>query len=701
MLTLFAACSDYDDSKIWDSLNGIKERVAALETTVGKLNADLTAMQTIVDKLNANVYVSKVDENADGSHTIYFTDGKNVVITNGKDGSDAPTIGIKADSDGRYYWTITVGGKTDWLLDAADGKMPVTGDAGTPPQLKIDDKGFWIVSYDGWKTKNYIYDEAGEPVSALGKDGVGDSFFKDVEQDADNVYLTLMDGTVITIAKRSDFYLLVKLAPVKATFAYGETKTYDVESVGVVDVVLTKPFGWSVTLADDVLTIKAPAEADMCEKDGQVAIVYFSDNQRSSVVKMDVVIDKDYTGTTTDANFTVTLTEITDGKVVADVTPSNPDVTYYIYPNSADQTDDKCVTQMMKRFKADIEYGETPDYFWTGEKKGYVYSNLSPDVEYTLSVIGVKYDKAAKTLEELNPRVIMRVPFTTKGPEIINTTFLMSLSDITWYGASCAVHPSDDLPYFHAFVKKAELDEAYDDASYAQDFIDNRYYYPWFDEVFDYGWSAFTVHGDRTLTSPGFLMRDPLYISEDVYPLEPDTEYYAIALGCNDSGEFSNAKIGRKAFRTKAFVPSKQCSFTIETSVEKQDITVKVIPSDNTVSYISFIDERDNYSEHFAQAVQYPPYDMYWRMQNLEGSQTIADSQDFYKGGEANYTVVNLKASTRYIVYAYGCTADGVITTAPEIVEVSTRGTIDDPYGSPAVKQKGRSQRPAYRVIRK
>ena len=128
LLTFAAACSDYDDTELWNSVNDIKKRVEALETAVAKLNSDVSAMQTLIEKLNEKVYVSKVETNADGSYTIYFTDPENtkITITNGKDGAAAPVIGVAKDTDEIYYWTLTSGGgEPEWLL--ADGKkIPLT-----------------------------------------------------------------------------------------------------------------------------------------------------------------------------------------------------------------------------------------------------------------------------------------------------------------------------------------------------------------------------------------------------------------------------------------------------------------------------------------------------------------------------------------------------------------------------------------------
>ena len=567
--------------------------------------------------------------------------------------------------------------------------------------LKIDDKGFWIISCDKGATWNYITDDKDQPVSALGQGGVSDSFFKEVTQDGAYAYFTLMDGTTITVAMRSDFYLLVKMAPALGTYAYGETKTYETESVGVNDIVLTKPTGWVVSYADEVLTIKAPAEEAVCETEGEIAVIYFGDNDRSSLVKMKVKIDKDYTGVTEGDNFTLEITEVGDTRVRAAITPKDPEMSYYVYPYDLAKSDEACITQLQKRFKADIADGpEYVDYFFKGAKTDYRYSGLTPGESYDLSVVGVKYDLTAKTLDIVTP--LMRVPFSTKVPEIINTAYLMTLSDISWYGAKCAVHPSDDLPYFCTFVKKSTFDTAYDDADFAQTYIDDRYLWPYYGELSDgiLLWSDFTATGDLAFSSPGFVRRDPLYISEDIYPLEANTDYYAVAFGCNENGEFSNSRVSRKLFHTKAFTPTEACTFTIDVTVDKQDLAIKVIPSDKNTSYITFFDERDTYRDNFATPRQYPPYDLYWRMQGLEAGQTIGDDDCFYTG-DAAYNVVSLKAASAYIVFAYGCSADGRITTEPEIVEVHTKGTVDQPDLNSAAKHRRTvSARPAYRVIR-
>ena len=71
---LFASCSDeYDDSKLWQNVNDLKDRIASLEKTVQTMNSDIGSIQSIVDAINARDYIVKIEELADKSgYTITF-----------------------------------------------------------------------------------------------------------------------------------------------------------------------------------------------------------------------------------------------------------------------------------------------------------------------------------------------------------------------------------------------------------------------------------------------------------------------------------------------------------------------------------------------------------------------------------------------------------------------------------------------------
>lgn len=114
----------------------------------------------------------------------------------GKDGQDGstPEIGVKADTDGVYYWTLN----GEWLLDDNGEKIPVQGESGTTPQLKIEDD-YWYISYDGGLTWTQLGKATGDD-GRDGNDGLnGDSIFEDVYEKDGCVYFVLSNGNTIVI----------------------------------------------------------------------------------------------------------------------------------------------------------------------------------------------------------------------------------------------------------------------------------------------------------------------------------------------------------------------------------------------------------------------------------------------------------------------------------------------------------------------
>ena len=161
-----------------------------------------------------------------------------MAIYNGKDGH-TPTIGVKKDTDGNYYWTLD----GEWMQDSEGNKIPTTapgadgqpgapgqdGEDGITPLLKIEDD-YWFVSYDNGKTWTKLGKATGEDgkdgvdgapgqdgaAGAPGQDGQdgqdGDSFFKGV--DTSNSYyviITLADGTQVKIPTWKAFEELKEL----------------------------------------------------------------------------------------------------------------------------------------------------------------------------------------------------------------------------------------------------------------------------------------------------------------------------------------------------------------------------------------------------------------------------------------------------------------------------------------------------------
>ena len=235
---LFLTFGCYDDSDIRSELRDHEERIAQLETLCKQMNTNVSALQAIVSTLQKNVFVTAVTPIKEGSdivgYTISFSNSESVTIYHGRDGVDGedgtdgadgvngatPSIGVRQDIDGIYYWTLD----GEWLLDAtgkkvqavgrdgSDGAAGEDGSAGSDgedgkdgadgengqdgkdgvdgktPQLKIEN-GYWYVSYDG-ENWTQLGKATGESANLIG-----------ITQDEKNVYFTLTDGTVISIPK--------------------------------------------------------------------------------------------------------------------------------------------------------------------------------------------------------------------------------------------------------------------------------------------------------------------------------------------------------------------------------------------------------------------------------------------------------------------------------------------------------------------
>ena len=206
----------YDDDDLWNSVHGLENRVAKLEELCKQMNTNISSLQTIVTALQNNVYVTGttplMKDGKEIGYTITFSKGNPITIYHGKDGQDGedgttPTIGVKKDTDGVYYWTlngefiVVDGGKIQ-----AEGKDGTNGTNGTTPQFKIEND-YWFVSYDNGAN----WTQLGK---ATGEDGIGgDSMFSgvDYETSTDYVIFTLSNGTQIKLPTWSAFEALQRL----------------------------------------------------------------------------------------------------------------------------------------------------------------------------------------------------------------------------------------------------------------------------------------------------------------------------------------------------------------------------------------------------------------------------------------------------------------------------------------------------------
>ena len=195
----------------------------ALQTMVNQLNSNIDALQAIVDALQNNDYVTSVTPITEGGsvvgYTINFSKSESINIFHGKDGADAsaPLISVHKDTDGIYYWTVD----GVWLLDEYGNKVKAEGISGVTPQFKIEN-GRWYVSYDNYDTWTDLGQATGDqgPEGPQGNPGQnGSSFFQSVTQDSNYVYITLSDGSLITLQKHPADAVTVTLGQITTNSA--------------------------------------------------------------------------------------------------------------------------------------------------------------------------------------------------------------------------------------------------------------------------------------------------------------------------------------------------------------------------------------------------------------------------------------------------------------------------------------------------
>ncbi len=207
-------CEMYDDAELRGEIEGLGDRVTALEKWQSSVNSDLSVLSSIVDALNNRDYIVSLEEirdyygNVVGLNVTFAVNGSKEIYFSVD--TDYPVISIRADSDGVYYWTQD----GEWMLDENGNKIPAQGLAGNDgndgndgddgkdgedgkdgvdgvtPLVKIEN-GYWWVSYDEgntWVELDLVYDDT----AVMG-------LFRDVIISDDTVIFVLKDGSQFAV----------------------------------------------------------------------------------------------------------------------------------------------------------------------------------------------------------------------------------------------------------------------------------------------------------------------------------------------------------------------------------------------------------------------------------------------------------------------------------------------------------------------
>lgn len=195
---VLGGCND----ELENDLNLIERRLNDVQKACDRINSDIVALGTVAKTLEKNDFVTDVEIDRSGDRTVYIISMSNsdpIVLREGKDAEGSPAIGIKLNTDGKYYWTITYPGKETQYIRADDGNIVATTAAS--PQFRINE-GMWEVSYDEGRTWTDNYN--GMPFG----NATGESpraFFDSVIDSVDYFIFKMKDSSEIIVPSWSAY----------------------------------------------------------------------------------------------------------------------------------------------------------------------------------------------------------------------------------------------------------------------------------------------------------------------------------------------------------------------------------------------------------------------------------------------------------------------------------------------------------------
>lgn len=181
-------------------------KLLELQADVDRINVTTASLADIVSSMDDD-YIVKIEDIIDGGeiigYYIIYKNGNTVRVYNGIDGKKGekgddghngrdghcPLISIRKASDGLWYWTVD----GQWMTDGSGERIPVAGQSGITPRLKVEN-GRWQISYDG----GISWQDYGEASTSFGSSPILDV---DYSTYIDKVKFILCDGTEFFVYK--------------------------------------------------------------------------------------------------------------------------------------------------------------------------------------------------------------------------------------------------------------------------------------------------------------------------------------------------------------------------------------------------------------------------------------------------------------------------------------------------------------------
>ena len=235
MVAMSSVSCSYDDSAIWEEINGIKQELADLRASV---ETELAALKNLI---NGTITIESVKKVADGSTVLTLSDGTKISVY--PQGDQVPE---------NLVTVTTIDGVLCWAMFDANGKaQPIYVNGKTvpvadlAPQTRVNEETNAIeVSFDGgntWVATGY-------------SESVADSIISDIEVvysewqvDGDGnplalyCVLTLNDGSVVKVGMQNGKLVLTSDS---MFVAYGMTGTFYIDIQDAADFIMQTPRGW-------------------------------------------------------------------------------------------------------------------------------------------------------------------------------------------------------------------------------------------------------------------------------------------------------------------------------------------------------------------------------------------------------------------------------------------------------------------------
>lgn len=280
-LPAFVSC--FDDSAIWDKLTELELRVDSLQVS---LNEQASALNGLVGN---SATISSCTKNSDGSYTLSLSNGTKFTVM--PEGTKFSSLVSYVEQDGKKYWAT---------YDAEGNLVPLTdGGKQIPVNSKLEVKlvdGIYYLVIDGKEYETgFKMDENVQIFSSC----------TPLTDDSGQVYavtLTVGEGWEVTLTIDGYKGVLFRLSSISTAVVteyfidYGESQTFFMDNLGVIDYVMQIPDGWRVKETEDKLsgeiyvTITAPAKEtvamDAAVASGDLKVVSVVDGGKAAVTKL-------------------------------------------------------------------------------------------------------------------------------------------------------------------------------------------------------------------------------------------------------------------------------------------------------------------------------------------------------------------------------------------------------------------------------